>query len=106
MAKKFRKKPVEIEALAFDGENAAEVIEFTEGAARLTDEGSLPDLIISTLEGPMKVSVGDYVIKGVKGEFYPCKPLIFLMTYDEVLEVDMAKIEETARAKYREAARG
>lgn len=43
-------------------------------------------IAINTLEGTMKAGYGDYIIKGVKGEFYPCKPDIFLATYEEVIE--------------------
>lgn len=46
----------------------------------------LVDIAIDTLEGTMRVDYGDYIIKGVKGEFYPCKPDIFLTTYEEVIE--------------------
>lgn len=47
----------------------------------------LVDIAIDTLEGTMRVDYGDYIIKGVKGEFYPCKSDIFLATYEEVAEV-------------------
>jgi len=82
--KKFRKKPVVIEASRFMG-----VISFREMQADWGDEFSkvasittTNKLIIQTLEGDMIVRFGDYVIKGVKGEFYPCKPDIFEQTYE------------------------
>jgi len=92
MVRKFRKKPVVIEAVQFtgSGESATEVTRF---AGRRTTmkkvrdqfgDGRDYDLIIPTLEGDMVASPGDYVIKGVKGEFYPCKPDIFYATYEGV----------------------
>ena len=77
---KYRKKPVVIDAIQFDGRNVLELIGFA-GEEVIIDVG---DLFIRTLEGNMKISVGDYIIKGVHGEFYPCKPDIFLETYEEV----------------------
>lgn len=77
---KYRKKPVVIDAIQFDGRNVLELIWFA-GEEVIIDVG---DLFIRTLEGNMKISVGDYIIKGVHGEFYPCKPDIFLETYEKV----------------------
>jgi hypothetical protein len=77
----YRKKPVIIEAIEWTGENESEILTFTDGKARL----SIGELFIDTLEGTMKASIGDYIIKGVKGEFYPCKPDIFEQTYDLVI---------------------
>jgi hypothetical protein len=71
--KKFRKKPIVIEAYQFTGNNLEGPV------CRGPDE---KDAYIDTLEGRMIVSPGDWVIKGVKGEFYPCKPDIFEFTYD------------------------
>jgi len=76
----YRKKPVVIEALKWDGENFDAVNNFTDGAAKKKGKA----LIIPTLEGNHKASVGDMIIKGVNGEFYPCKPDIFAKTYDDV----------------------
>lgn len=87
---KYRKKPVVIEAIQFDGSNFDEILEFgnKEGEKRNILKNSFTGnqdyLFIRTLEGNMKVSEGDYVIKGVQGEFYPCKPNIFEATYDVV----------------------
>jgi|TARA_R110000851_G_scaffold298994_6_gene454806 hypothetical protein len=80
MIKKFRKKPVVIEALYFDGNNYEECEKFI-GKDNYDNTLSYPN--IKTLEGVMEVSEKDYIIKGVKGEFYPCKPDIFKMTYEE-----------------------
>ena len=85
MMHKYRKKPVEIEALQWTGDNRNEIWEFCSLAYFNTDvaTGDL-SLMIQTLEGSMQASIGDYIIKGVKDEFYPCKPDIFDMTYDKV----------------------
>ena len=83
---KFRKKPVVIEAVQFTGENQAEVLAFCRpNLSKTALDGAqimkLP-VIITTLEGDLTASPGDWIIKGVKGEFYPCKPDIFEATYD------------------------
>ena len=82
---KFVKKPVVIEALQYDGENI-EAIENFVGKKLSTVMSSDVDvnLIIPTLEGDMTALKNDWIIKGVKGEFYPCKPDIFNDSYDEV----------------------
>ena len=82
---KFVKKPVVIEAIQYNGINITEIESFV-GAKLPTVWLSVEDtqLVIPTLEGDMKVSKGDYVIKGIKGEFYPCKPDIFKSTYNVV----------------------
>ena len=81
---KATKKPVTIECVKWDGENLEEIKNFCGtsyiGGAKDDDK----KLVISTLEGDMLTSVGDLIIKGVKGEFYPCKPDIFEQTYDIV----------------------
>ena len=82
---KFVKKPVVVEAIQYNGINNTEVESFV-GAKLPTVWTSVEDtqLIIPTLEGDMKASKGDYIIKGIKGEFYPCKPDIFKSTYNVV----------------------
>lgn len=80
---KYRKKPVVIEAVQFTT-NKAECVEFCPIA--VDPESGFPELVIPTLEGDMKVSFGDYIIKGVAGEFYPCKPAIFEQTYEKIEE--------------------
>lgn len=82
MIKKFKKKPVIIEAIQWNGENLSEINEFTKNEV----ENHELVLIIPTLEGDMYASLNDYIIKGVNGEFYPCKPDIFDKTYEEVTE--------------------
>ena len=79
---KYRKKPVVIDALQWTGTmtNLAEMAAFTNDEVFVND-GKLE---IDTLEGTMTASKGDYIIKGVHGEFYPCKPDIFELTYEKV----------------------
>lgn len=96
MIKKYIKKPVQIEAIQLTKDNIIEVFDFLDGANYKETKSSeeLEDfsqmilkqgyIEIETLEGMMKVSFGDYIIKGIKGEFYPCKPDIFQATYEEV----------------------
>lgn len=80
---KFRKKPVVIEARQYTGKNGIELLGWIGGTE--LEEGFLGDGIeIHTLEGTMKASQGDWIIKGVAGEFYPCKPQIFEATYEAV----------------------
>ena len=84
---RFRKKPVVIEAVRWKGDNKQEISDFVGDAVRfgMAGEGAqVTDqwLTIRTLEGDMTANIGDYVIKGVKGEFYPCKPDIFEQTYE------------------------
>lgn len=79
---KYRKKPVVIEAIKYvrDEDFIAEY-EMLTGTKPWFIEGKLT---IGTLEGDMTAEVGDFIIKGVKGEIYPCKPDIFEATYDQV----------------------
>lgn len=80
---KYRKKPVVIEAIKWKGQNHNEVFEFC-GNDNFYFSDNQKDLFIPTLEGEMKANIGDFIIKGINGEFYPCKPDIFEKTYDEV----------------------
>ena len=82
MAKAYRKKPVTVEAVQWTGENHAEMCEFIDPEVFKI----IPrvGLVIHTLEGDHHASPGDYIIKGVNGEFYPCKPDIFAKTYESV----------------------
>lgn len=81
-AARYRKKPVEIEAVQWTGENLDEVLGFMSWRNASHDERS--GLAIHTLEGNHSASPGDFIIKGIAGEFYPCKPEIFTRTYDLV----------------------
>jgi len=85
MIKKYRKKPVVIEAIKWDGKISTYEDEILNlNSSREIVIGKDNCLYINTLEGTMKAEVGDYIIKGVKGELYPCKPDIFEKTYEEV----------------------
>lgn len=87
-ATKFRKKPVIVEAMQYTLESRDEVIEWCNAIGKgIDDDGAefdLQNIIIFTLEGDHRASLNDWIIKGVKGEFYPCKPDIFEATYDPV----------------------
>ena len=84
-ARRFRKRPVEVEAIKFTGANLGEIAEFV---GEMPPHRSLSGLhesalyMILTLEGEMFASPGDWIIRGVAGEFYPCKPDIFDATYE------------------------
>ena len=81
---KYRKKPVVIEAVQWGGSNIADICKFTgKDVSHLMLSGVLH---IETLEGVKIASEGDYIIKGVQGEVYPCKPDIFEQTYELVTD--------------------
>lgn len=93
----YRKKPVVVKAKQLKESNVKEIVEFIEGEeikteSRMEQEKfeEYKDLVIrkglkiKTLEGIMTASIGDYIIQGIDGEFYPCKPNIFHKTYEEV----------------------
>ena len=86
---KYRKKPVVIEAVRWTGENGSEIEAFC-GANVLFGTIYEPEPVcaacIGALEGKMYAHLGDYIIKGVNGEFYPCKPDVFAKTYERVEE--------------------
>lgn len=89
---KYRKKPVIIDAIQWDGKNFDEIANFMQDfhghkkAYEDAQEGSLKtgEYYIRTLEGTMTANIGDWIIKGVNGEFYPCKPDVFEKTYESV----------------------
>lgn len=85
---KYRKKLVVIEAIQFfdDAESISLLSSFITGQDVVVDYKDIknPVLKIETLEGTMFANIGDYIIKGVQGEFYPCKPDIFESTYELV----------------------
>lgn len=92
---KYRKKPVVIEAIQWNGNNLEEVMKFIGSEFEYKEKTSYATnkfvyfvgrLLLHTLEGTMQLSLGDYIIKGIKGEFYPCKPDIFEETYEVVEE--------------------
>jgi len=83
---KFRKKPVEIEAVQFDGNyRCLDIYPLSEvGQFKVGVRDNEKVLLIPTLEGEMTARKGDWIIRGVHGEYYPCKPDIFAETYDPV----------------------
>ena len=99
---KYRKKPVVIEAIQWVGKNERNMFDFLTNNTKtdiiptleedtfrvdLCNGGCQPgNLIIKTLEGEMKAEIGDYIVKDVNGEFYPCKSDIFTKTYDLVAD--------------------
>ena len=92
---KYKKKPIVVEAMQYTGDNLLEVMKFCK-AIRFIDY-----LYIATLEGNMRVNIGDYVIKGVRGEFYPCKPDIFKETYETVSMVSDTDRTTVPMSEYR-----
>ena len=96
-SKLYRKKPVIIEALKWTGNNHRDMFDFLTGTIDKSmdscgenfyiDHNKVSGgLIIKTLEGEHIATINDYIIKGIKGEFYPCKPDIFESTYEKVEE--------------------
>lgn len=97
-AQKFRKRPVEVEAIQWTGRNMDAVCKFCADLVRKNKDGAMhlgfrgrsvvdPQnnvVLIGTLEGVMEARAGDWIIRGVKGEYYPCKPDVFEATYEKV----------------------
>ena len=93
---KYRKRPVEVEALQWDGSDHRAMFDFLDGSHRSSMASSGTNfyidhskvqggLVIKTLEGECIARIGEYIVKGIKGEFYPCKTDIFEMSHDPVL---------------------
>lgn len=97
---KFKKKPVIIEAVQFTDKNCKEILDWineplpsedtdvvlsssNKAYSVANNNEFLERIFIETLEGTMAANIGDYIIKGVQGEFYPCKPDIFEASYDK-----------------------
>lgn len=81
-ARTYRKKPVEVEAIQLTPENGEQVWNWSDSKPFYGPDGQCTGLSIFTLEGRMKADFGDWIIKGIQGEFYPCKPDIFEATYE------------------------
>ena len=85
---KFRKRPVEIEAIQWTGSNVAEVIEFLKPGGSFEFSAGFGNgqgpMYINTLEGRMETTPGSWIIRGIAGEYYSCKPDIFEKTYEAV----------------------
>lgn len=109
---KYRKKPVVIEAVQWTGKNLKEIMTFLESEFSYAEQQSyytnkfnydLKDLYITTPEGKVKASEGDYIVKGVNGEYYPCKPDIFKKTHQEVeldIKLEDFDVREVKSAEY------
>ena len=104
MNNKYIKKSVEIEAIQWNGNNLEEIMKFLNSelsygkntdyvTQKFSYYKTTNNLYINTLEGNMKTNIGDYIIKGVKGEYYPCKPDIFELTYEKVYTLEEVKKE-------------
>ena len=81
---KYVKKPIPITAIQWTGDNAVELAEFTNGKCQF--RVGRPSIKIPTLEGDMGANIGDYIVCGVDGEFYPCRQDIFEKTYEKISE--------------------
>ena len=87
----YKKKPVTIEARQFTGSNTLDIMQWLKTnnisfTVTFSNDENVAGIIIKTLEGDMLANINDYIIKGVKGEFYPCKLDIFNETYEEILK--------------------
>ena len=81
LVNQYIKKPQIIEAIQFTGDNFNEIQRWCSVHLEEYSDGTFG---VPTLEGTMKANVNDFIIKGIKGEYYPCKPDIFELTYDKV----------------------
>ena len=85
---KYRKKPIVVEAWQFTDDNKNQLLHDLQSEQMniqpSSSEEGKPVILIPTLEGEMTASIGDYIIKGIRGEFYPCKPDIFEKSYEAV----------------------
>ena len=86
---KYKTKPCEIEAIEYTGKNGTEILHFM--FPDIEHDATSFDETIKTLEGEMHCSVGDFIIKGLKGEFYPCKPDIFNLKYQPCDTIEQPK---------------
>jgi hypothetical protein len=83
---KYRKKPIEVEAIQYTGKNIGEIESFLGYKPKkyYDDITNLTILAIETMEGALGATENDWIIKGIRGEFYPCKPDIFQETYEKI----------------------
>lgn len=99
MVSKFTKKPITIEAIEFKDATLSTldtISEFMNQEQEIVfdDKTADPKIKIETLEGPIFASIGDMIIKGIHGEFYPCKPDIFFKSYDHESSKDMGEVSD------------
>ena len=89
----YKKLPVVIQAIMWDGTNYNELCEKLPNFAKFSEyRADVNYLYISTLEGVMQASIGDFIVRGVNGEFYPCKNDIFLKTYEKISEEEAKNV--------------
>lgn len=81
-AKKYVKKPIIISAMQWTGDNTQDILDWVPNSFH----PAYPIIVIPTMEGAMQASLHDFIIRGVRGEFYPCKPDIFYDTYQALTE--------------------
>lgn len=90
MVRYYTKKPIPIQAIQWDGTNTDELIRFSKDIRFVYHEGVdtkvAIEMYVKTLEGDLYAQLGDYIIKGVRGEVYPCAKEIFEETYKEVMD--------------------
>lgn len=97
----YKKKPVVIEAIKYEKEHIGRALDFCNNNENIQYNPEDNEYYIHTLEGNMKVSEGDYIIKGINGEFYPCKPDIFEKTYEKLYVKSLGKTDEAKKRKQR-----
>jgi hypothetical protein len=93
MGKLYRKKPIAVEVMQFIGTNWRDIEVWSDDSvyvrgSKLPDYQKEMEMTVTTLEGQVRARVGDYIIRGVRGEFYPCEKSIFEETYYEVTKED------------------
>ena len=84
MPNRYRKIPIIVEAIQWNGNNFNEIYDFSSDSSSSVYYDNSDDLCIVTLEGTMKASIDDWIIKGVNNELYPCKPSVFEKTYHSI----------------------
>lgn len=90
-------KPCEIEAVEWTGKNAAEILQFA-NTQNIDITNGVP--VIKTLEGEMRADVGDYIIRGLRGEYYPCKPDVFHAKYEPCEEQEQHKMNKQEKEDF------
>lgn len=100
---RYTKNPVTIDAIQFDGtlQSAGQINQWSNHKVTINHVGDVTKMVVPTLEGVMTASPGDYIIRGVKGEYYPCKPDVFEVTYKkeaadykERLQIELSELQE------------
>lgn len=100
MIRKYKTKPCEIEAIKWTGFNISEIKSFVGNqliCEKYDNDSDCVKMKIHTLEGDMEITEGDYIIKGLRGEFYPCKPDVFKRKYELADNLDDCKLGDNYR---------